>query len=218
MSPLTLLQNILLYGIPILFAITVHEVAHGWVANKLGDPTARLLGRLTLNPIKHIDIVGTILVPALLFYSTGFIFGWAKPVPIGWRNLHSPRRDVALVASAGPGSNLLMALLWGLILKLGVMLHAETAMGISFAMIEMGKIGIQINLILLVLNLIPIPPLDGSRVVASFLPTKLAYWYTRIEPFGFVILLFLLYFKILNEILLPPIRILGGYIVALFGL
>jgi Zn-dependent protease len=218
MSPLSLLQNILLYGIPILFAITVHEVAHGWVANKLGDPTARLLGRLTLNPIKHIDIVGTILVPALLFYTTGFIFGWAKPVPIGWRNLRSPRRDIALVASAGPASNLVMAIWWGLILKLGMILYTATGMGISFAMVEMGRIGIQINLILLVLNLIPIPPLDGSRVVASFLPTKLAYWYMRIEPFGFVILLLLLYFKILNEILLPPISVLEAYIFALFGL
>lgn len=218
MSPLSLLQNILIYGIPILFAITVHEVAHGWIANKLGDPTARMLGRLTLNPIKHIDPIGTILVPGILVYTTGFIFGWAKPVPVGWRNLRSPRRDMALVAAAGPVSNLCMAVLWGLIIKLGVLLQTSTGMGISLAMIEMGKVGIQINLVLLVLNLLPIPPLDGSRVVASFLPPKLAYVYARIEPFGFVILLALLYFKVLNVILAPLVNTLGGYIVGLLGL
>ncbi len=218
MSPLSLLQNILIYGIPILFAITVHEVAHGWIANKLGDPTARMLGRLTLNPIKHIDPIGTILVPGILVYTTGFIFGWAKPVPVGWRNLRSPRRDMALVAAAGPVSNLCMAVLWGLIIKLGVLLQTSTGMGISLAMIEMGKVGIQINLVLLVLNLLPIPPLDGSRVVASFLPPKLAYVYARIEPFGFLILLALLYFKVLNVILAPLVNTLGGYIVGLLGL
>jgi Zn-dependent protease len=218
MSPLTILQNTLIYGIPILFAITVHEVAHGWVANKLGDPTARLLGRLTLNPIKHIDLVGTIIIPAALFFTTGFVFGWAKPVPIGWRNLRSPRRDVAIVAAAGPISNLCMALLWGLVIKLGVLLHTITDMGISLAMIEMGTIGIQINLILLVLNLIPIPPLDGSRVVASFLPAKLAYFYARIEPFGFVILLLLLYFHILTAVISPAVSMLARGMVLLLGL
>lgn len=213
-----LLQTILIYAIPILFAITLHEVAHGWVANKLGDPTARLLGRLTLNPIKHIDPIGTVLVPAVLFYTTGFIFGWAKPVPISWGNLHSPRRDIALVSAAGPLSNFAMALLWALIIKLGAMLYTSTEMGIALAMVEMGKVGIEVNLILLVLNLIPIPPLDGSRVVASFLPVQLAYFYLRIEPFGFVILLILMYLHVLTAIILPVVSGLGSVIVALFNL
>lgn len=218
MSLLAILQNILIYAIPILFAITVHEVAHGWVANKLGDPTARLLGRLTLNPLKHIDLVGTILVPILLLVTTGFMFGWAKPVPIDWRNLRSPRRDVALVAAAGPMSNFCMALLWGLVIKLGAVFSPAPDVGIGAAMIEMGKIGIVINLVLLVLNLIPIPPLDGSRVVASFLPRNLAHWYARIEPFGFLILLLLLWLNVLSAVLFPIVAILAGYIEALFGL
>lgn len=218
MPDLTLLQNILIYAIPILFAITVHEVAHGWIANKLGDPTARMLGRLTLNPIKHIDVVGTIIVPAALYFTTGFIFGWAKPVPINWRHLHSPRRDVALVASAGPFSNLLMAVLWGLITKAGIVLYSATSMGIGIAMIKMGKVGIEINLILFVLNLLPLPPLDGSRVLAAFLSGKIAYFYARIEPFGFVILLLLLLFRVLHSILLPAVSALRGGIIALLGL
>jgi Zn-dependent protease len=218
MPTLTILQTLLIYAIPILFAITVHEVAHGWVANKLGDPTARLLGRLTLNPIKHIDLIGTIIVPAALYFTTGFIFGWAKPVPIGWRNLRSPRRDVALVASAGPLANLIMALLWGFIIKLGILLYASTEMGIAIGMVDMGKVGMQINLILLVLNLIPLPPLDGSRVMASLLPAKLAAIYLRIEPFGFVILILLLTLQVLLPFLSPIVNTLGGFIVTLFGL
>jgi len=218
MSLLNILQNILIYTIPILFAITVHEVAHGWVANKLGDPTANLLGRLTLNPIRHIDPIGTILIPGLLFFTTGFIFGWAKPVPIVWRNLRSPRRDVALVASAGPIANLMMAVLWGLISKLGGMLYAGTAMGMSVAMVEMGKIGMQINLVLMVLNLIPIPPLDGSRVVASFLRGSLAYYYARIEPFGLVILLLLLSLQMLNAMIWPVVAMLQQHLTTLLGL
>lgn len=215
---MSILQNILIYGIPILFAITVHEVAHGWAANKLGDPTARLLGRLTLNPIKHIDIMGTIIVPTLLFFTTGFIFGWAKPVPIGWRNLRSPRRDVALVASAGPLSNFSMALIWGLCIKLGMVLYATTDAGIAIALVEMGKVGIQINLILMALNFIPIPPLDGSRVIASLLPARLAYFYSRIEPFGFFILLLLLWLQVLTIMIMPTVNFLAEWIVMLLGL
>jgi len=209
-------QTILIFAIPIIFAITVHEVAHGWIANKLGDPTAKMLGRLTLNPIKHIDIIGTIIVPAILFYTSGFLFGWAKPVPITWQNLRHPRRDTALVASAGPLSNLLMAFIWAAILKLG--LYLGNSFGGSAALVKMGEIGLFVNLILLVLNLIPIPPLDGSRVVSSLLPPKPALVYSRIEPFGFLILLGLIFLGLLGKVLLPIVTILGGTILGWFGL
>lgn len=218
MSLLEILQSILIFGIPILFAITVHEVAHGWVANLLGDPTARVLGRLTLNPIKHIDPVGTVLVPAVLFFVGGFIFGWAKPVPIGWQNLHSPRRDIALVASAGPLSNLAMAIIWGLIIKAAIALAAVTNAGIWVALIEMGKVGVSINLVLTVLNFLPIPPLDGSRVVASLLPVELATPYVRIERFGFFILLILLALGVLGSILTPIVTTLQENLFLLLGL
>ena len=209
-------QTILLYAIPILFAITVHEVAHGWVANKLGDPTAKMLGRLTLNPIKHIDLVGTILVPAILVTLGGFIFGWAKPVPITWQNLRHPRRDTALVAAAGPFSNLIMAFLWAALTKLGLTLFPDASA--SAALVSMGQIGIFINLILLVLNLLPIPPLDGSRVVASLLPPRIAANYMRIEPFGFLILLLLLVLGVLGSILLPTVNFLRTLLTSWFGL
>lgn len=210
------IQLILLYAIPILFAITVHEVAHGWVANKLGDPTAKMLGRLTLNPIKHIDLIGTIIVPAILVTLGGFIFGWAKPVPITWENLRHPRRDTALVAIAGPLSNLLMAFIWALIIKLCAPFAPN--MPVAGAMVAMGQIGLYINLILLVLNILPIPPLDGSRVVSSLLPPRVAARYNRIEPFGFFILLFLLAFGVLGAILLPLVSILHAAIMSVFGL
>lgn len=218
MSPLEIIQNILIYGIPILFAITVHEVAHGWIANLLGDPTARVLGRLTLNPIKHIDLIGTILVPAVLYFVGGFIFGWAKPVPIGWRNLRSPRRDIALVAGIGPFSNLIMAIIWALIIKGAFALFVFTHSGISIALMQMGEIGIQINLVLMVLNLIPIPPLDGSRVVTSLLPPALAVPYSRIEPFGFFILLILLSLGILGAVLAPVVSTLAEQLATLLAL
>lgn len=212
-----IIQKILLFAIPILFAITVHEVAHGWVANKLGDPTARMMGRLTLNPIKHIDPVGTIIVPAAMMYFTGFIFGWAKPVPITWQNLRKPRRDMIAVALAGPMSNLAMALIWGLLLKIGVELAQAYGWGAAVALVSMASIGIFINLILMVLNLLPIPPLDGSRVVSSLLPPKLAYWYGRYEWAGFPILIVLLFMGLLGGILIPVVFTLRAFILQIFG-
>jgi Zn-dependent protease len=202
MIELTLIQKFAVAIIPVLFAITLHEVAHGWVANLLGDPTAKMLGRLTINPIKHIDPIGTILVPLMMLYFGGFIFGWAKPVPINSRNFKHLRRDSALVAAAGPLSNFIMACFWAAVLHLGGSFH----LGISL----MAQIGITINLILGVLNLIPIPPLDGSRVVSSLLPPRIAYYYSRLEPYGFFILLGFYFIGLLSLIMDPILHFLLG--------
>ncbi len=214
---LSKIQLFAVWVLPVLFAITIHEVAHGWVASKLGDKTALMMGRITLNPIKHIDPIGTIVVPAILLFLGGFIFGWAKPVPVNWNNLRNPRRDMALVAAAGPVTNFLMAIIWAAILKIGIILTQQD-MSWAIALVYMGQAGIWINLILMVLNLIPIPPLDGSRVMASFLSPKAAYAYSRIEPYGFFIILGLLAFGILGFILLPPVRFLFTMIIAAFGI
>jgi len=188
MQEMSIIQQIAIFALPVLFAITVHEVAHGWMAKKLGDSTAMMLGRLTLNPLKHIDPVGTIIVPLVMSVTGGFLFGWAKPVPVNWSNLKNPKRDMALVAIAGPAVNLLMALIWALIIKIGFLL------GVSFSwlatpLIAMGQAGILINILLMVLNLIPLPPLDGGRVMTGLLPEPLARKYSRIEPYGFKIFL-----------------------------
>lgn len=212
-----LIQTILIYAIPLLFAITLHEVSHGYIAYKLGDPTAKMLGRLTLNPIKHIDLVGTIIVPAITVWLGGFIFGWAKPVPITWRNLKHARRDMAFVALAGPLSNLLMAILWGAIAKAGMMLEAHQIIS-GVAMVAMGKIGIYVNCILAVLNLLPLQPLDGGRVASSLLPRKLSYYFDRLEPYGIIVLLALLVTHVLGFIIDPPLALLVALIKAMFGL
>jgi len=214
MEELSTLQRIAVWVLPVIFAITVHEVAHGWVANYLGDPTAKMLGRLTLNPIKHIDLIGTLLVPGVLVLLGGFIFGWAKPVPVTWENLKKPKRDVALVALAGPGANLLMVLFWALILKVGLILSAS---GSSFAMplILMGDAGIIINIILMVLNLLPIPPLDGGRVLVSVLPGPLAWRVSKVEPYGLFILLGLLFLGVLSWIMSGPVTGLRSAVLAL---
>lgn len=199
------IQTICIWAIPVLFAITVHEVAHGYVARRFGDQTAYMLGRLTLNPFKHIDLIGTVIIPIALLISTSFVFGWAKPVPVDMRNLKNPKRDMAIVAAAGPISNFLMAIFWALIMKLGVVL-AQSQMAFGLPLFEMGKAGIIINLLLGILNLIPIPPLDGSRVVSSFLPTKAYYAYNRIEPYGFFILLGLMFAGAFKYVIGPPFQ------------
>ena len=218
METLNLVQKIIIWAVPVIFAITVHEFSHGWVASKLGDNTAKFLGRLTLNPIKHVDPIGTIAVPLILLVLGGFVFGWAKPVPINWSNLRNPKRDIALVAIAGPLSNLIMALLWALFIKLGIMLSHSISPSIALSMIYMGSAGILINLVLLFLNLIPIPPLDGSRVVSSFLPRKLANSYNMVEPYGFIILVLLLATGVLSHIIRVPIMTSYAFFINLIGL
>lgn len=218
MGQLSTAQSIAVWLIPVLFAITVHEVAHGWVASLLGDKTAKMLGRLTLNPIKHIDLVGTLLVPGILIItSAGFIFGWAKPVPVNYFNLNHPRRDMAIVSAAGPLSNLAMALIWAAGLKLGIYLsHIENPAG--FWLVYTSQAGILINIWLMVLNLIPIPPLDGSRVVASLLNRKAAEIYNRVEPFGFFILIILLFTNVLNTAIAQPAEYIMSWITTLFNI
>jgi len=194
---MTDIQTLLIWVIPVLFAITVHETAHGWVASKLGDHTARMMGRLTLNPIKHIDPVGTILVPTLLYLSSaGFLFGWAKPVPINFSALRSPKKDMLWVALAGPGVNLIMAIGWLIIVAIA------NTLNIPF-LVLMGGAGIFVNLLLAIFNLLPIPPLDGGRVISSLLPGRLAYQYDQLEPYGLFILVGLLFLGVFQNIIWP---------------
>ncbi len=204
MQYLNIIQKIAVFALPILFAITVHEVAHGWVAKKLGDPTAMMLGRLTLNPIKHIDPVGTVLLPLLTLTLGGFIFGWAKPVPVTWENLRHPKRDMALVAIAGPTANLIMVLLWAILLKISLFLSPSN-FWLAQPLILMSGAGVIFNTLLMILNLVPLPPLDGGRVLSGLLPGPLAYQYNKIEPFGLIILMALLFTGMLGYILFPII-------------
>lgn len=195
-------QTLLIYAIPLIFAITVHEVAHGWVANLRGDASAKILGRLTFNPTKHIDLVGTILVPAILYFTgSPFLFGWAKPMPINFNALKFPKQDMILVALSGPISNFIMALLWFLLIIFTLSTPSEF-------LLKMASFGITINLILGVFNLLPLPPLDGSRVVSSLLPNRLAYKYNKLETYGLYILLGLLFLGIFERLILPIVRTL----------
>ncbi|MGH8278319.1 MAG: site-2 protease family protein [Gammaproteobacteria bacterium] len=220
MGHFNIIQLIIIWGPPVLFGITLHEVAHGWVARRFGDPTAMMLGRLTVNPIKHIDLVGTIIVPVLLLIlHTGFIFGWAKPVPISPRNFKNPRRDMAVVAAAGPVSNLLMAVFWAMVARLAVVMVPQASWIAALA--YMGLAGVLINVALFIFNLIPIPPLDGGRVLVGVLPRNLANKVDSIERFGSFIplvglmLVFFLFPGVLAMIIGPPMNwlsrlLLGG--------
>ena len=193
-------QTLLIYIIPLLFAITLHEAAHGWAASKLGDHSARMMGRVTLNPVKHIDPVGTILVPLLLvIMSVGFIFGWAKPVPINFRALKSQKSGMILVALAGPGANFLMAIGWVIVAIISINLNQPI-------FLKMAGIGIFFNILLAVFNLLPIPPLDGSRVISALLPGPLAYKYGQFEQYGFLILLGLMYIGGFQLVVLPIVN------------
>lgn len=216
-----IIQGIAIYALPVIFAITMHEAAHGYVAKHFGDFTAHNEGRISLNPTKHIDPVGTVVVPMTLFIvskltvGAGFLFGWAKPVPVNFANLHHPKHDMLWVAAAGPAANLLMAFFWALIIKFGMIMPEST---FAKPMILMGIAGIEINVILMVLNLLPLPPLDGGRMAVSLLPHRIAYHFSRIEPYGFMILLVLLFSGILGTIIWPLITGVKSFIVSVFGL
>jgi len=217
MDELSVAQRIAVWSVPVLFAITVHEVAHGWVAKQFGDRTAFQLGRLTLNPIKHIDPIGTLLVPGILMIAGGFIFGWAKPVPVVMRNLRNPRRDMMLVAVAGPFANLLMAILWAIVMKISYWLAVDYAW-IGVPLIYMAGAGISINILLLILNLLPIPPLDGGRILAGLLPVQIAVKYESVERYGLLIMIGLLISGILAKVMLPPVYAIQQVLYNIFGL
>ena len=217
MAELTLIQKICIWAIPVIFAITVHEVAHGWVASKLGDQTAKMLGRLTLNPIKHVDPIGTVVLPAIMIATSPFIFGWAKPVPVDWRNLGKPKRDMALVAVAGPAANLLMLVFWVAFAKV-VMSFADNLSDLALPMFYMAMAGVSINIVLMVLNLLPLPPLDGSRVVSSILPPQLEQKYSRLEQYGLIILIVLLVTGVLGKILWPPVGAIQSLVYSFLGI
>lgn len=212
MTELNTIQKIAVMAMPMVFAIVLHEVAHGWVAHKLGDPTAKDLGRLTLNPISHVDLFGTVLMPLLLYFSTNgqFVFGYAKPVPINPAYFKDPKKGMALSSLAGPGVNLIMAVVFSLILRTLFPLVKETGMNDAagqalFPLALMLSYGVLINVALAVLNLIPVPPLDGSRIVFWLLPPRLGDLYYRLERFGMVILMVLLIFRILGSIIWPVV-------------
>ena len=204
-----LIELIAIYAIPVLFAITLHEAAHGYVARHFGDMTAFAQGRISLNPMRHIDPIGTIAVPALIlaaskfFGSGGILFGWAKPVPVNYSALRSPKRDMLWVAAAGPVANLGMALAWAVLLKSTDMMPEHQY---SSPMRLMGAAGIEVNVVLMALNLLPILPLDGGRIVASLLPGRFALQYARLEPWGFPILLLLVFSNVLGVIVGPMVR------------
>ena len=214
-----LIQAIAIAALPVIFAITLHEAAHGYVARYFGDPTAWQAGRITLNPLKHIDPVGTLLVPALILITSYFaagsamLFGWAKPVPVNFGRLRDPKRDMLWVAAAGPASNLIMALGWAVLLKLAVVMPFNAY---SEPLAEMSRTGINVNLVLMVLNLLPLPPLDGGRIAVSLLPHPLAWKFAQLERWGFPILLLMLFTGVLDSIMGPLVGQVRGLIILLF--
>jgi Zn-dependent protease len=216
---LNLLQVIAIYALPVIFAITLHEAAHGYVAKHFGDMTAYMEGRVSLNPLRHIDPFGTVALPLILLGLTklvggGIIFGWAKPVPVNFANLRHPKRDMLWVAAAGPLSNFVMALIWALLVKIGLSLP-ENYFALPLAL--MGAAGVFFNIIIMVLNLVPLPPLDGGRILVSLLPQRMAWRVARIEPYGFMILILLLLTGVLGTMLWPAIGALMALVAALFG-
>ena len=201
-----LIQTVAIYALPVLFAITIHEAAHGYAARRLGDNTAWMLGRVTLNPLKHIDPLGTIAMPLMLYFATSgaFLFGYAKPVPVNFGNLNHPKRDMVWVALAGPASNFVQAIAWAVALVLMAGLGTEEPF-----FIKMAQAGILVNLLLCAFNLFPIPPLDGGRILVGLLPLQQAQWVSRIEPFGFFVVIALVLAGVLGTWWLQPLMALG---------
>jgi len=213
-DPSQLVQQIAIFALPVIFAITMHEAAHGYAARHFGDSTAYMLGRISLNPMRHIDPLGTILVPLVTYLLGGILFGWAKPVPVNFNNLRNPKKDMLWVAAAGPASNFAMALFWAFMIKLAV-LAPDNYFAAPLA--EMGFAGVKINVVLMVLNLLPLPPLDGGRIAVSLLPNQMSYRFAQIEPYGMFILVILLATNILGVILWPVINLTLKILAALFG-
>lgn len=211
------IQLLSLYAIPAVLAITLHEAAHGYAAKRLGDLTAYQEGRITLNPIKHIDLIGTLVVPAVLLLATGgkIAFGWAKPVPVNFSALRNPKRDMLWVAAAGPGANLAMAIGWALLFKLALTAPENY---FSSPLLEMSKGGILINLVLMVLNLIPVPPLDGGRIAISVLPHAMAYNLAKLEPYGLLIIMLLMASGVLSSFMYPILGSIIGMLSFVFGI
>lgn len=201
-----LIQTVLIYALPVLFAITVHEAAHGYVARHYGDPTAARMGRVTLNPFKHIDLVGTILMPLMLYFATSgaFLFGYAKPVPVDFGALRNPKRDMVWVALAGPASNFAQAIAWALFMLVLVASGVEERF-----FLEMARAGVLVNLVMWAFNLFPLPPLDGGRILVGLLPWKQAHFVSRIEPWGFFIVLGLVLAGVVGTLWLRPLMTLG---------
>jgi Zn-dependent protease len=201
-----MIQTVLVYALPVLFAITIHEAAHGYVARYLGDNTAYMMGRVTLNPFKHIDPIGTIAMPLLLYFATSgaFLFGYAKPVPVNFGQLRHPKRDMVWVALAGPGSNMIQAILWAI----GFVVLAGSGVTETF-FLGMCKAGVLVNLVMAAFNLFPLPPLDGGRVLTGLLPRQLAYSFSRIEPYGFFIVMALVIMNVVGDYWLRPLIALG---------
>ena len=215
-----LVQSLTISALPIIFAITLHEAAHGYAARHFGDPTAWMLGRISANPLRHIDPIGTLLVPAVIVFTSYvaldsvFIFGWAKPVPVNFGRLRNPKRDMLWVAGAGPAANLAMALAWVLLFKLVTLMPIHAY---SLPLAEMARIGINVNIGLMVLNLLPLPPLDGGRIAVSLLPYPLAVRFSQLERWGFPILLVLLFTGLLGDIMRPFVVALKRLIVLLIS-
>jgi Zn-dependent protease len=209
-----LVQTLAIYALPVLFAITLHEAAHGYVARHFGDMTAHAQGRISLNPGRHIDLIGTIVVPLVILFLSGykFLFGWAKPVPVNYSALRKPRQHMAWVAAAGPGANLAMALLWAALLKLAVIAPGNF---FSVPLRLMSEAGIVVNLVFMFLNLLPILPLDGGRILASLLPSRAAWQYARLEPLGLPLLVILLLTNVLSVVLEPLVGVSDALIRAI---